>query len=271
METHGCNVYTVGYCVNSVMADLNETSTNNYQRYLKWGIDGFRRLNLANMVQTTIKTAVIEIDHNTQTGKLPPDYVSFLKVGYSCNGQIINLDFNDDLKFHEELDACGCQEELQQCQYACDNGGWGAAGGYGGYLFYSSVWYYNSYWRNSQYVAGAFGVGAGRYRNAYRINAAKGEIQFDSYIRADFVVMEYLSNGIDCGDAYLDETLVPAVTAYIHWKRATFDQSVSRLEAQNFERQWKQELRGVVARKAALNAWDWKQLWRNSMVQIAKR
>lgn len=264
--------YTLSYCVNSVLADMDETSKRHYQKFLHYAIQGYRRLNLGNMVDTTIKTAKLDVDLNTRTAKLPADYVDFLKVGYSCNGVIINLDYNDELML--ELsddafpDACECQDTLNQCQELCSNIG---TGDVSGYPLLSTIWYYTPYYHNNQYTAGFYGVGAGRCRNAYRINKEKWQIQFDSYIRADYVIMEYRSNGIDCGDAYIEESLIPAITAYIHWKAALHDNTKNRLEAQMFERLWKQEVRGVMARKAALTSWDWVQLWRRSMRQMPKR
>lgn len=262
--------YTISYCVESVLADLGETSRRHYQKFLHYGIQGFRRLNLGNMVDTTIKTAMLDIDPNTKTANLPDDYVDFLKVGYSCNGMIINLDYSDKLRF--ELsdnvfpDACDCQDELNQCQqyaYAPNDGF--------AYPFATSVWFYNSYWRNGQFNAGIYGQGAGVYRNAYRINKEKWQVQFDSYIKADFVIMEYISNGIDCADACIEESLIPAITAYIHWKAALYDPVKNRLEAQMYERLWKQEVRGVIARKSAMSAWNWRQAWRETLNAQPKR
>lgn len=108
-------------------------------------------------------------------------------------------------------------------------------------------------------------------RNAYNINKEKCEIQFDSYIKADYVIIEYISNGIDCGDAYIDESLIPAITAYIHWKAVLHDTTKNRLETRMFEDMWKREVRGVMARAAALTAWDWRQIWHSSLVAIPKR
>lgn len=262
--------YTLSYCVDSVLADLGETNKRHYQKYMHYAIQGFRRLNLGNMVDTTIRTVQLEIDENTNTAQLPPDYVDFLKVGYSCRGTIINLDYSDSLRFElsNELfpDACECQDQLNQCQQYAISPNSGFA-----FPFVSSIWYYNSFWRNGQYVGGIYGQGAGVYRNAYRIDKNKWQIQFDSYITADFVILEYISNGIDCGDAVIEETLIPAITAYVHWKAALHDPNRNRLEARMYEDIWKREARGVMARRSALSAWDWRNTYRKTLIATPKR
>lgn len=266
--------YTLSYCVNSVLADLDETSKRHYQKFLHYAIQGYRRLNLGNLVNTSIKTAKIDIDSNTKTGALPNDYVDFLKVGYSCGGTIINLDYNTDIigsvgsVFDE---ACDCQDTLNQCQQLALSGELQTGYGYPNLPWLNSYWYYSPYYHNGQYTSGYYGLGAGRMRNAYNINKEKCEIQFDSYIKADYVIIEYISNGIDCGDAYIDESLIPAITAYIHWKAVLHDTTKNRLETRMFEDMWKREVRGVMARAAALTAWDWRQIWHRSLVAIPKR
>jgi hypothetical protein len=263
-------IYNLNYCVQSVLADLDETSSRHYQKFLHYAIQGYRRLNLGNLTTTNIKTAVLEVDSNTKTACLPNDYVNFLKIGYSCHGTIINLDYSDELRFQISDDmfpaACDCQDELNQCQQLVSQGVDVSA-----YPFYSDFWYYNSYWNSGQFKAGYYGQGAGKYRNAYRINKEKWEIQFDSYIKADFVVMEYLSNGIECGESVIDETLIPAITAFIHWKRCLHDSGINRLEAQMWERQWMKEVRGVAARQSAMTAYDWVNKYRHTLKQTPKR
>ncbi len=108
---------TLSFCVYSVMADLDEVSQRNYEKYLKWAHDGFRRLNVGNLLENTVRTVKLEVDENTKTANLPADFVNFIKIGYSCYGTIINLDSNPELRLSGEPDACGCQEDAEQCQY----------------------------------------------------------------------------------------------------------------------------------------------------------
>jgi hypothetical protein len=265
-------VYTVSYCTNSVLADLDETSNRHYLKFQNWGLEAFRRMNLANMVSNNIKTAKLDIDSATKTAPLPQDYVSYLKVGVSCGGYIINLDASDELKLEltDQLDPCDCLNELNQCQQIATQGVQGEPN-WSGFPFYSSVWYYNSYYRNNQYNAGMYGVGAGHYRNAYRIDAAKCQIQFGITTPFDYVIMEYISNGMECGDAAIEETLIPYIKAYIHHRRCMLDPKINRLEAEMWKREWQREAKGVAARKAALTSWDWKQTWRRSITAMPKR
>jgi len=265
--------YDLDYCVNSVLADMGETSKRHYQRFLNYAVEAYRRLNLGNMVAPTIKTVKLDIDSNTKTAQLPDDYVDYLKVGYSCGGIIINLDYNDDLRFELSNDifpdACDCESELNQCQLLTQQQGLGQD--FGGYPFYSNYWYYASYWHNGQYTAGYYGYGAGHFRNAYRINKEKWQIQFDSYIKADFVILEYTANGLANGNAPIEETHIIAIKNYIQWRNCLNDPTKNRLEAQLWERMWKQEVRGIIARASALTAHDWRQTYRRTLIATPKR
>ena len=192
-------------------------------------------------------------------------FVNFIKIGYSCYGTIINLDSNPELRLSGEPDACGCQEDAEQCQYIA-KGFVGITGVYTG-----DWWYYNSFWHNNQFVGGLYGLGAGTLRNSYRIDWHKNQIQFDSYIEADYVILEYIATGLNDGDAVIQEDVVPCITNYIHWKRVSFDTKINRLEAQMWKRNWEQEVKGLAARNNALTVHDWRQIWRKSMKQIPKR
>lgn len=266
--------YDLDYCVNSVLADMGETSKRHYQKFLNYAVEAYRRLNLGNMVAPSIKTAKLDIDSNTKTAQLPDDYVDFLKVGYSCHGVIINLDYNDDLRFELSNDvfpdACDCQDQLNQCEDAALMGG-SLAGDITAYPFFNTIWYYASYFHNGQVTAGYYGYGAGTFRNAYRINKEKWQIQFDSYIKADFVILEYTSNSLANGNAPIEETHIIAIKNYIQWRNCLNDPTKNRLEAQLWERMWKQEVRGIIARQSALTAHDWVACYRKTLVAVPKR
>ena len=257
---------TLSFCVYSVMADLDEVSQRNYEKYLKWAHDGFRRLNVGNLLENTVRTVKLEVDENTKTANLPADFVNFIKIGYSCHGVIINLDSNPELKLSGEPDVCGCQEDIEQCQLIAQ----GFTGSQTG-VYTGDWWYYNSFWHNNQFVGGLYGLGAGTFRNSYRIDWHKNQIQFDSYIKADYVILEYIATGLNDGDAVIQEDVVPCITNYIHWKRVSFDTKINRLEAQMWKRNWEQEVKGLAARNNALTVHDWRQIWRKSMKQIPKR
>lgn len=264
--------YTLSYVVNSALADLDETSTRHYRKFFKWAVDGYRRLNLGNLVDNNIKTVRLEIDHNTNSAELPSDYINYYKVGISCGGVILNMDASDALQIPITPDPCDCKNDFEQCRNLLANGG-----GYDSSVLPASLgawnyWYYTPYYHNGQYTAGFYGQGAGTFRGAFRIDATNGRIIFDSYVnKIDFVVMEYQSNGLGDCDTVIAETVIPALKAYLHWQRCLFSADNSRLEAQNWKKIWEQEVRGVVARQAAMTKHEWINTYRHTLRATPKR
>ena len=252
-------LYTLDYCCNSVLADLGLPKGKEYIRFLKWGVDGFRRLNLAGQLPT-IKSATLAIDPHTMTARIPDDFVSLIKLGVCCHGHLINFDIDNSLCLRKpnQINTCPCTaEEINQTinQYCgCDGEDMTGefynanpnsnlpvskpAGMCGGDTMYgnstnagpewdgvseSSSWYYPFYsrWHNGQYTAGFYGMGAGFRRGGYMLNLEANLIQFDCQIRRlDEVVLEYVSTGIDeTGNAIIPQGAIGAICAYIHERR----------------------------------------------------
>lgn len=229
-------------------------------------------MNLGNLVDNNIKTVRLEIDHNTNSAELPSDYINYYKVGISCGGVILNMDASDALQIPITPDPCDCKNDFEQCRNLLANGG-----GYDSSVLPASLgawnyWYYTPYYHNGQYTAGFYGQGAGTFRGAFRIDATNGRIIFDSYVnKIDFVVMEYQSNGLGDCDTVIEETVIPALKAYLHWQRCLFSSDNSRLEAQNWKKIWEQEVRGVVARQAAMTKHEWINTYRHTLRATPKR
>lgn len=264
------NIYTLDYCVQSTLADIDQTETKAYLRHLKWANDAFRRLNLADGLPT-MKTVTLPVDQATNTAILPNDYIEYSKIGICVNGVLINFDLNDSLCLDsaEPASVCACSdEEITTTIQTCCNGG-----GYGGDGW--GTWYYPYYssWHNGQFVAGIYGVGAGFNRGGYKINLEANKIQFDSCVTAQEVVLEYKSSGLSSdGNAIVQQTAIPAILAYIHWRRCLFskDMAVKR-DAENHRRSWVAESSAMFKRKEALTYTEWLQLFRKLTYQTPKR
>jgi hypothetical protein len=260
------NVYTLDYCVNSTLADIDKTESKAYLRHLKWANDAFRRLNLADGLPT-MKTATLPIDSSTNTAILPNDYLDYYKIGVCVNGVLINFDLNDSLCFdsNEPDSVCECtEEEITTTIEACCNG----VGGY-------DTWYYPYYsqYHNGQFVAGVYGVGAGFKHGGFKINLEANKIQFDSCVTAEEVVLEYKSSGMSSdGNAIVQQTAIPAIMAYIHWRRCLFSKDVmEKRDAEAHRRTWVAESSAMFKRANALTYNDWLTLFRKLTFQTVKR
>jgi hypothetical protein len=260
------NVYDLNYCVNSTLADIDKTEGKAYIRHLKWGNDAFRRLNLADGLPT-MATVTLPVDQATNTVTLPNNFIEYSKIGLCVNGVLVNFDMNDSLCLDsaEPGSVCACtEEEITTGIEACCNGD-------GGY----DTWYYPyfSQYHNGQFVAGIYGVGAGFKHGGFKINLEANKIQFDSCVTADEIVLEYRSSGLSSnGNAIVQQTAIPAITAYIHWRRCKFSKdSTDKRDEEGHRREWVSESAAMFKRKNALTYNEWLSLFRKLTFQTPKR
>jgi hypothetical protein len=260
------NIYTLEYCVNSTLADIDKTESKAFLRHLKWANDAFRRLNLADGLPT-MKTVTLEVDSSTNTAILPNDYIEYSKIGLCVNGVLVNFDMNDALCLDSaEADSvCACtDEEITAGIEACCNG-----------IGSEGTWYYPYYsqYHNGQFVAGIYGAGAGFRHGGFKINLEANKIQFDSCVTASEVVLEYKSSGMSTdGNAIVQQTAIPAIEAYIHWKRCKFSKdTMEKRDTEMHRRTWVAESSAMFKRKNALTYSDWLSLFRKLSFQSPKR
>jgi len=234
------NVNSLGYVVYQALMDLQLPFSPNYERFLHYAIKGYREMNLMGLMPT-IKAVQLEVNQNTNTVKLPDDYVDYLRIGVCCNGIMINFVVNDEICLDNGIpNACCTGEDVQNdisalCNvYNQNNGNCNDCNPYGGVWQWPS--YTNGYWN---YGIINYGIGPGTYKGGYRINREMGIIQFDSCVKAQTVTMEYKSNGFSSdGNAVITEDVIPALNAYIHYQNCRFsrDPYVNRQESK-----WKSE------------------------------
>ena len=89
-------MYNISYIAKSVLADIDAVDNREYQRIVKFAIDGYRKLRLSGLMGQTNKTIKLQINTNN-VAYLPDDYVDFIKIGINCNGNLLNLDYNEKI------------------------------------------------------------------------------------------------------------------------------------------------------------------------------
>lgn len=272
-------IYSLDYIVSSCLADIGEPDTSPlYIQMLKWANDGYRRLNLAGLMPITFKTVTLDIDFATNTAVLPDDYDTYLKIGIVCNGVLINFAACDNIYLRDtSIQVCKTPEEIRrQIDVCCGtvSQAEGAAtdiiSGWGGVSWFYP--YYQHY-HNGQFMAGYYGVGAGFNNGGFKINLQTGRIQFDSCVRLQQVVMEYISTGINStGDALIQQTSIPALMAFVHKQRCSFSRDMKDKQDYNkFANQFTREQRALNSRQNALTLTEWYKLFRSVTYQTAKR
>ena len=71
---------SLAYVVSSVMTYIGVSDEKHYVRFLKWAVDGYRKMNLHGLLPT-IRSIELEIDKSTNSANIPDDYIEYLKIG----------------------------------------------------------------------------------------------------------------------------------------------------------------------------------------------
>jgi hypothetical protein len=211
---------SLAYVVSSAMTDIGVSDERHYVRFLKWAVDGYRKMNLHGLMPT-VKTVELDLDKATNSAPLPQDYIDYLKIGVCRNGYMINFDLNNKICLPADNAVAPCPCEPQVIEQALTDTS-------GVYLDYGYTWnYYNPHINNGIYTAGWYGVGAGFYGGGYRIDKNNNRVVFDSYVHADTIRMEYQSTGVsDDGTALVDEGAIESLTAWVNYQRCLFSKDV---------------------------------------------
>lgn len=252
----------LNYIVNSVLADLEMPQSRHYMKFMKWAIDGYRRMNLSGQMPT-IKSIMVDIDKATNTVLLPDDYIHYTKIGLCCGDTILNYALDPDLRV-PEVELCGC-DELADCQTQCYQGT------YNNYLGWGYYGFTGIGTGNAGFPLPLYGLGAGFAYGTFNIK--NNVLYLGNAVIADKVVIEYRSNGLpEDGNAAIPESAIPPLTAYVHWQKVLNSTNIQDKQMIGIrERRWDNEYKGYVRRQQAMTAFEWKQLIRKHVYQTVKR
>ena len=211
MDTPG--LITLRYCVMSTVNELNEEPMQYYRRYMQLAIDGFRELKIKYI--NAPKVAYLAVDTDTKTVQLPTDYVDYVKIAVTQNGQVWTLTRNDKLHLPKGY-QCGVdiltssRQELENI----DTSSWG------GYYFTDHLY-------SGRWVTDMYAIGGGFNTAYYRIDEERRQIVLNGTVPNDEIILEYISTGINlCEDTLIPVQALGAIKAYIHWKRVEYDPRV---------------------------------------------
>lgn len=261
-------MYNIAYIAKSALADLDAVDNREYQRMVKYAIDGFRKLRLAGLMPQTNKTIRVDISDNNTTW-LPDDYVDFIKIGINCNGKILNLDYNEklfgNLNPNSTNNDCNCTSLANMQDYLCGCEGDAPDGWW-------AWWYSYPTWLDGAFYGGYYGYGSAVYRGGYKIDLRQRIIFFDSWIKATEVILEYESNGIEGDSTIIPESAIPVLLAWVHYKKNQHNPNLgTRLSLQPYYQEYIQELKAFRARQLSMTAHDWRQMYLETFSQSPKR
>jgi len=256
---------SLAYVVSSAMTDIGVSDERHYIRFLKWAVDGYRKMNLHGLMPT-IKTIELEIDQATNSANIPNDYIDYLKIGVCRGGYMYNFDLNNKICLPADNAVADCPCKPHEIEQALSEPNV--------YLDYNTTWdYYNPRVNNGIYTAGFYGVGAGFYGGGYRIDKNNGKIVFDSYVKLDSVKMEYQSTGVsDDGTALVDEGAIEALVAYVNYQRCVFSKDVIDIKMLSLHKSvFEQACLSYNMRNNARTPQFWQELLRSDVYQAVKR
>jgi len=260
--------YDLWYIVESVKQDIDLLNTRHDLKLFKWAIDGYKELNCYNVLKThrTVKIAM----NADGTIYLPDDceFGSIIKIGVCVNGYIVNFWANEEICLKKK-EACDCDTITNTISSI-------TAGVFEG----EHSWFYLPYHHNNQFVAGMYGLGEGFYGGGFRFNEERGVIQFDSYVKASHVIVEYKSDGEISinGNAYIPELAIRPLRNYVHRERCQFEiapdrrmTALLRQDAIKFGQRYANGLKAAIAKIRGMTHTEILDIYRNSLTQLPKR
>ena len=174
----------------------------------------------------------IEVDYfemNSTTGIVDlsslTDFIDYVKIGMPINGKIWILDINNKILLPRDTlseDAANKifnnndSDILVQCGY-----------------------YFCDHYCNGNFISGLYGVGGGFSRSYCRVDKENMQIQFDTSVPNNEIVLEYISTGIKASGA----TLVPVeckelLVAWIVWKHYMPKRNIYPTEKRDYKQEY---------------------------------
>ncbi len=205
------------------MNERNEKSLTNLERYLQIAIEGYSQMQLFTM--NTINVEYLQVDQNTNSALLPPDFLTMTKIGVNLRGKIWTLTLNNNITIPKPESICDEPIERVTSDTTIT----------GGYLF-------APHYRNGAFVDTLYGLGGGFNVAYYRIDMENRVIYFDGRVPNNEVILEYKGTGVKAGGALIPRQAVPALKAYIYWKAIAKDTRLAMGERNLAKMEYYEEL-----------------------------
>lgn len=196
------SLITVDSIVKSAMIAEGQPNVNTlYARFLQFALNGVKEHSYD--VYSTVKSKKLQIDTSNNTANFPEDMVYMSKIGVVKDERLILLGYSEDILVLDEW-------KKDDTKIKAD-----IASGLN--VFYN-YYDYRAYDRNVRFSDYGIG-GANSTLGYYRKNDELRRFEFDSGFQETEVIIEYISNGIECGGATtVDERSREALEEYIRYQ-----------------------------------------------------
>lgn len=252
--------------VNSVKRDMNLATDAYDLTFYKYATDELRELILAGLADALVfKTVKLDVVDNCAV--LPVDYSTWLKVGAEHCGNILYFAYNAEL--FKLPKTCCTDTDFENCCNDFDSGGLNSQ-------YYAEFWQNSMYYHNNQITAGVYGATANINYGEFNIDLPNRRIILGhGYRSRKHVMLQYRSNGLGEGiNGVVTDDMLEAIVNGVHWRRLRFksedDKDLRQLVPQARRERvisWER----VLARKSALTAEEFLDLYRHSITGVPKR
>lgn len=181
-------------------------SMHYYIEALSHAVDALRELNFDTMrVVKTVKLPVNSYGAVT----LPADYVDFIKVGFPKGQYVVEMSQSEPINRLNNIDDQGnkIKYEVIDTDFPISSWGWDGA---------NYIWAAND---RGELLGRGFNIQAGTTHNSFKVLRERGEIQIDNRFAADYVILEYVGDGLDANASTEIHPYAQAtIESYIAWK-----------------------------------------------------
>ncbi len=232
-----------------------------YIQGLKSASDCLRELTFDYL--RNVNTIQLPID-TTGVADLPCDYVDFVKIGVPVSQYIRPIVQKQSINRLQNLDNTG-NPIVYGDAVLMDNSIFSPS------IINSLAWFNGTISDNGEPLGRMYGYNAGNIQDGFKIIRERGQIQLDQNIDANFVVLEYISDGQSSDNAtqvhpYAQKT----IEAYILWQFKEHNRSYSMGERQAAQMEFNAQRRILRARLNDLTKDDYQRIVRKSLTGTIK-
>ena len=210
-------LYKIAKEVSLMRFDKSEVHIPNY---ILIGKEILGELNVLGFMP--IKSVMLDIDKNTNSAKLPNDYLKWVRVGLCVCDRIIELDYDSTICTREVTDNfCDVKKiDAKGLETDCNciiNGG--VPQGYNSYYYWNNIRY------NNNDLEPIYTMPAYTSKGFFKIE--KGRIFINSVCAPYKLVLQYKSDlDMNCGGIEIPNKLKDVVKYGIQWRVSFFDKSI---------------------------------------------
>lgn len=182
---------------------------HDYVECLSLATDCLRELNFDTL--RTVKSSKLPVN-SYKAVALPADFVDWIKISYARGQYVVEMTMDNRLNRMNNLSNTG-----QKIPYEVINADES--------INYSLLDVDATYFNNN----------VAETSNSFKILKERGEIQLDNRCDAEYVILDYIGDGLDTNaDTQINPQAVSTINAYIAWKRSPNRHNVQSPEGFNF-------------------------------------